>query len=468
MMRSNSLVKVVLGLGVLVCGVQALVAQERLMADKVVAVVGNSSILYSDLVVLKKQLAEQRREMGQTSDRDPLCEALEQMVIQKLLYNQSQIDSLKVSTLDLEAGVDQAIQQEIEDKGSVAALELYYRKPIFDIRTELFRRYEEMRYVGQMEQKIRSEVVITPYDVEKFYKRLPKDSLPIIPEQYVYSQILRYPPATEEAKLRTRQRLLELRERIMNGARFDALARMYSEDPGSASRGGEMEPTPKEGFVQPFSDALVKLKPGQVSEIVETEFGFHLIQLIEQRGSMYRCRHILMKPQFTVDELMVSFTTLDSLKVEIEAGNTTFVDAVKKFSQDKYSKENSGVATNLEMMEAMNNSNARGASNHFLKEELSPEVYAVIRKMKVGDISSAFASADMKGNQLSKIIRLDEIVPAHPANMKEDYLRIEELALEDKQNEVYEQWLAKKISSMYIRIDDEFKSCEFEHKTIVK
>ena len=256
----------------------------------------------------------------------------------------------------------------------------------------------------------------------------------------------------------------------MNGTKFEVLARMYSEDPGSAIRGGEMDPMPKESFVQPFADALAKLKPGQISEVVETEFGYHLILLLDQVGNLYHCRHILLKPQFTDSEIKAAFTTLDSLKQEILAGKLTFADAVAKYSEDKYSNRNGGVATNIELLEAMNQGDARAATTKFLKEELSqtPEVYNALKDMKPGDISDAFASQDMRGNILGKIVRLDEIIPTHTASLSEDFLKIEEIALKKKQDADFETWLKNKVAGMFIRVDSEFRSCQFERPYLLK
>ena len=436
----------------LVAGSGSAAAQSQVMADKVAAVVGNSMILYSDLVQTSKSLIEQRRQQGYTSDRDPLCEALETLIEQKILYNQAQIDSLNIDTGDIAIMVENTLSQEIAEKGSQAAVELYYHKPIFDIRSDLQERYEEMRYAGRMRQEIRSKSSVTSGEVERFFKHLPKD----------YSQIVRYPPSTEDAKFRTRERMLELRERIMNGTKFEVLARMYSEDPGSAIRGGEMDPMPKESFVQPFADALAKLKPGQISEVVETEFGYHLILLLDQVGNLYHCRHILLKPQFTDSEIKAAFTTLDSLKQEILAGKLTFADAVAKYSEDKYSNRNGGVATNQ--------GDARAATTKFLKEELSqtPEVYNALKDMKPGDISDAFASQDMRGNILGKIVRLDEIIPTHTASLSEDFLKIEEIALKKKQDADFETWLKNKVAGMFIRVDSEFRGCQFERPYLLK
>ena len=444
------------------------VAQQEVMVDKVVAVVGNSMILYSDLVQTSKALAEQRRQQGYTSDRDPLCEALEHLILQKILYNQAQIDSISIASDNIARLVEEALQREMEERGSQRALEQFYHKPIYEIRSDLMNRYEEMQYAMTMESNIKEKTTIIPGEVERYYKSLPKDSLPLIPEQYVYSQIVRYPPSIEEAKLRTRTRLLEMRERILKGTSFELLARMYSEDPGSTLRGGEMEPMPKESFVQPFADAMVKLKPGQVSEVVETEYGFHLIQLLDVKGSLYHVRHILMKPQFTVDELQTSFILFDSLRNEIQQKKLTFEEAVAQYSDDRFSKNNGGVVSNLEMMEAMNHSDARAASTSFLREELPPEVYKVMRNMKEGDISEPFASQDYRGNILCRMIRLDKIIPSHPATLSGDFLRVEEMALQAKQNKEYKEWLDKIIDGMFIRVSDEFKSCEFENKSLLK
>lgn len=441
-------------------------AQERFVADKVVAVVGRSSVLYSEVDQMSKALVAQRREQGYTSDRDPKCEALETLMIQRLLYNQSQIDSLKISTDNVVMSVEQQIQQEIIEKGSVAAMETYYHKPIFDIRADMQRLFEEAQYAQTMQQDVRSKVSITPGEVERFYKTMPKDSIPLIPEQYVYAHIVMYPPSIEDAKLRTRERLLEMRDRISKGTRFDALARMYSEDPGSSVRGGEMDFMTREQFVRPFGDALAKLKPDQISEVVETEYGFHLIQLIERRGNQYRCRHILLKPQFTQEEMVRAANKIDSVVNEIKAGHLTFEKAAALYSQDTYSKENGGIVTNHDILEAYNYMDARATSSKFLKEELNTNDYQALRSMKVGDISASFFSQDMKGNALSKAVMLKEVIPAHPASLKVDYLRVEELALEKKQEVEFDKWVNAKIASMYIRIDDEFRGCDFQYPTL--
>lgn len=444
-------------------------AQERVTADKVVAVIGTRMVLYSDVVQTMGSMEAQRRQQGITSDRDPFCEALEQMVIQKVLYNQGLTDSIYVDHSRIYTMAEEALEQEIADKGSQAAVEKFYQKPLYEIRSDLVDRYEQVYYAYRMEDDVKEKVTITPGEVERYFRKLPKDSIPIVPEQYVYAQVTRYPPSQEDAKLRTRTRLLELRERIMKGENFSTLARIYSEDPGTAARGGEMEPVPKDAFVESFSNAMVKLSPGQVSEVVETEYGFHLIQMIEVTPNhLYRVRHILMQPQFTAQELETSFLLFDSLRTEIQAGKTTFEKVVLAHSEDKYSKNNQGVVSNLEEMEAHNYGVAKVASTRFFREDLSPEVYEVMKNMKPGEISEPFASRDLRGNLLCRMIRLNEIVPSHEATLAHDFVRIEEIALRQKKNEEYEKWLEKTMEGMFIRVNEEFRSCDFENQAILK
>ena len=467
-MQRNKLTALVTGM-LVVCGSgDKLRAQEKFTADKVVAVVGNSAVLYSDIDKYSKALIAQRKQQGYTSERDPRCEVLEQQIIQKLLYNQSQIDSLDIPMERIEEVVQSNLDDEIVKHGSVAVLEMFYHKPIFSIREDLKERYKESSGANEMENTIRNKVHVTPGEVEKFYKKLPKDSLPIIPEQYVYSQIVLYPSNVEDAKLRTKERLLELRERILGGARFDMLARTYSQDAQSAIRGGDMGLSSKDIFVPPFAEALSKLKPGQVSGVVETMYGFHLIHLIDKIGNQYHVSHILLKPQYTDQDLEAPYDKLDSLQKRIVAGEMTFEEAVKENSQDKYSKQNGGLVSNLEQLEIYNVGDPTEASTKFYTEYLNPEDYKVLQKLKPGEVSAPFASQDMLQNLLCKVVRLEKVIPAHPADLKEDYLQIERMALAEKQNKAFVEWLREKSAGMYIRIDDEFRGCDFMYDFLLK
>ena len=456
----------------LIAGVTA--QKRQVMLDKVVAVVGGSSILHSEVVSTANDLTQRRREAGYTSDKDAFTEALEALLLQKLLYNQALIDSVDVNTGDLSSRAESQVNRWVDEEGSITALEKKHHMQIYHIREMLRRRMEVQSYASTMQNEVTSKVSITPGEVERYYKRLDKDSLPIIAKQYIYAQITKFPKSIVAAKQRTRERLLEMRERIITGkTKFSTMARMYSVD-GSAIQGGEMEPTVLAGFVQPFADALRELKPGQVSEVVETEFGFHLIQLIDRKGELYHCRHILLRPTYTIDELVEPLQELDSIADLIRKDSITFEAAAAKFSDDVHSKQNGGIVTNHDILEHYQAFDAKLTATRFLEEDFgmgrgkSIEDYNAIRKLQIGEISPAFQSQDLVGNNLSKIVKLVEIIPPHPASLKDDYLRLEAMALSDKQSRVFDEWVDKKIEQMYIHIAPEYRNLEFSNKKWLK
>ena len=452
-------------------------AQERrqVMLDRVVAVVGGSSVLHSEIAEYADALVAQRRQMGYTSDRDPMNEALEALLEQKLLYNQALIDSVEINNSDIAARIESYLQMLIEEAGGIAELEAKEHMPIFTYREMLRTRYEEQAYAQAMKMDVVSKVTIVPGEVEQYYERIDKDSLPIIGEQYVYAQITKFPSSLKDAQQRTKERLLDMRERVIKGeTKFSVLARMYSLD-GSAIYGGEMEPGPSSMYVRPFAEALEKLKPGQVSEIVETEFGFHIIELIDKKGENYHCRHILLRPSFTRDELMQPAHELDSIARLIRLDSLKFEDAALRFSDDATSRNNGGIVSNHDILARQGvYDGARLTATRFLKEDFgqmsgkSLEDYNALMRLKVGEVSNSFQTTDLNGNQLSKIVKLVQIIPPHTASLTDDYIRIEEMALEDKQNKVYKKWLNSKIDGMYIYIDPAYRSDEFEYDGWIK
>lgn len=452
-------------------------AQQRrqVMLDKVVAVVGGSSVLHSELVEYSEALVQQRRQMGYTSDRDPMDEALEALLEQKLLHNQALIDSVEVNASDITSRIEAYVQQLIAEEGGIAELEAKEHMPIFAYREMLRQRYEEQAYAQAMKAQVVGKVTVVPGEVERFYKRIDKDSLPMIGEQYVYAHITKFPSSLKEAQQRTKERLLDMRERVITGkTKFSVLARMYSLD-GSAMYGGEMEPMPAAYFVRPFAEALEKLKPGQISEIVETEFGFHIIELIEKRDNLYHCRHILLRPTFTRDELMEPAEQLDSIARLVRLDSLSFEDAALRFSDDASSKHNGGIVSNTDVLERMGvYDGARMTATRFLKEDFSAQGgkslddYAALMRLKVGQVSDSFQTTDLMGNQMSKIVKLVDIIPAHTASLVDDYIRLEEMALTEKQDKVFRKWLSEKIDGMYVYIDPEYRSDEFENKNWIK
>lgn len=468
--------KKIVSIALCLCFIGAgVVAQKKLvMLDKVVAVIGNSSINYTDVKQLAAQIMEQRRSEGYTSDRPAQDEALENLLTQKLLYNQALLDSVEISQADVVQRVEQQVQSMVDREGSITAVEKKSHMAIYHIRDLLRRQIEEQSYAQMMQQTVLAATKIIPGEVERYYNSMDKGNLPIIAEQYMYAQITKFPHNMKEAKLRTRERLIEMRERIVTGkTRFATLARMYSVD-GSAIHGGELEPAPLAGFVKPFADALAELKPGQVSEVVETEFGFHLIQLIDKKGNLYHCRHILLRPTFTIDEIMAPMRELDSIANLIKKDSLTFEEAAKRHSDDKYSKMNGGVVTNHDLLERYSAYDAKLTATKFLKEDFgamggkSIDDYNAIRRLREGEMSAPFRSTDMMGNELVKIVKLVKVFPAHNASLDEDYLRLEQMALSQKQDDEFKAWLNKKMASMYIYIAPEFRNGDFENKNWVK
>ncbi len=456
---------------------ETLQAQERrqVMLDKVVAVVGGSAILHSEILEYAEALTAQRRQMGYTSDRDIINESLEALMEQKLLYNQALIDSIEVNNGEIVTRIENYVQSLIAEEGGIAQLEAKEHMPIYTYREMLRQRYEEQAYAQAMKQSIVGKVVVVPGEVEQFYNSVDKDSLPVIGEQYVYAHITKFPTSLKEAQQRTKERLLDMRERVITGkTKFSVLARMYSLD-GSAMYGGEMEPMPSSYYVRPFAEALEKLKPGQISEIVETEFGFHIIELIEKKGDVYRCRHILLRPTFTRDELMEPANQLDSIANLIRRDSISFESAALQFSDDATSKHNGGIVSNSDILARMGvYDGARMTATRFLKEDFSAQGgkslddYAALMRLKVGEISNSFQTTDLMGNQMSKIVKLVEIIPAHVASLGDDYIRLEEMALQQKQEKIYRTWLDDKIKSMYVYIDPAYRSDEFENKNWIK
>jgi peptidyl-prolyl cis-trans isomerase SurA len=461
MIKKTFLLSVALVLSVAASG-------QKFIADKVVAVVGSQSILYSEVVAQAAQMREEYKRQNFTSDRDPLAEALESLLEQKLLYNRSQIDSVGIEgyagrIADMVTANTDAM---IAEAGSIMALEARQRKPLYTIKDRMRREYEEYFASNEMRATIQRQVKMTPGEVDRFYRDFDHDSLPVIPEQYVYAQITKLPKSAEVARQRARERLLELRQRIINGERFDRLALIYSLDGGSAMRGGEMDPAPKESFVEPFAVAAGKLRPGQVSGVVETEYGFHIIQLIDKPAeNLYHLRHILIRPTYTTDEQIETLDFLDSLAGVVRAGGITFERAAQLYSDDAASKMNGGVVTNQDMLlRFYGDSDPSKTRTRFAKDDLEPSDASHLVRMQPGEISRAFFGRDFRMNEMGKILRLNEIVPSHKANLTEDWLDIEAMALARKQTSHYQKWLSDKIDETYIRIDPMFSREDFLNK----
>ncbi|WP_297832800.1 peptidylprolyl isomerase [uncultured Rikenella sp.] len=436
------------------------------IADEVVAVVGNSQILLSDLEEATNETVRARAMTGTITDRPARDEALENLLIVKLLSEQARADSLdKELPGGLEAQIEAQIQQLVLEAGSVKALEKRFRKEIYAIKDDLKKAAEDMQLASLMQSDVMKKVTVTYAEVADFFGKVPLDSMELIPEQYVYAQIVRLPPATEERKFEVRQRLLEFRRRILAGEKLGALARLYSMDPGTARSGGEWGPGDANQLVYPIVEALENLKPGMVSEVIETEYGYHIVELISRRDNLLHFRQILLKPQFTVEETERELKLLDSLAREIGTDKKAFEEAVGLYSMDAQTNRNGGVVFNAK--EARENFDTKYANPRYMKDALDPMDYRALSRLQPGEVSAPFETIDRaNGNTLYKIVRLNEVIPTHAASLAQDYEIIEDVALQDKQNRTLDKWLNEMIGKMYVWIAPEYRGLQFERKWI--
>ena len=313
-----------------------------------------------------------------------------------------------------------------------------------------------------------------PGEVERYYKKTDPDSLPTIPEQYVYAQITRFPASIKGGQAAHQGAVAGYARAHHQGADPFRHHGPHVFDGRFGHQWRRTGPQPLDGFVRQFADALADLKPGQVSEVVETQYGYHLIQLIDQKGRMYHARHIVLRPSYTLEELAAPARMLDSIANLIRKDSITFEEAARKFSDDDNSKMNGGVVTNHDLLELTQRWEASYTETRFMKEDFgraggkSLDDYNALRNLKEGEISDAYQTEDWMGNQLSKIVKLVKVIPPHKVSLDEDYIRVEQLALNAKREKVFKEWLDKKIEGMYIYIDPEFRDGEFENKNWVK
>ncbi len=426
------------------------------VVDKVVAIVGGEVILISDVEAEVQQL----RASGSFSDRDMRCEVLENMMESKIFLMQSRVDSLTVNYDMVDGNLNQRIDYLRTQLGGDEEMEKYFGKPLYKLRQEWRTILEEQSLTEQERYQVADKIPqITPYDVQQYLSVTDPQDLPVVPVKYQLSQICIYPDR-EAAALSVREKLLSLRERIMNGEKFATLARIYSEDPGSARRGGELGLASKSIFWPAFADAAMSLRPGTISQIVETPDGYHIIEVIEKKGDMFNARHILLKPQYTADDQEKAFTRLDSLKTAIQAEDITFELAARFYSEDLATRTNGGQMADP----------ATGSS-YFDIDQLKPADYAAIKDLKEGEISQPVASQDNEGylqgrsgNLVYKIIRVDRIIPAHTATFENDYTQILEKVEDNKRREAVDRFLEEKIKSTYIVIDPIFGECDFSRE----
>jgi len=401
--------------------------------------------------------------MRRSGDRTPVdqirCRTLEQMLVSKLFIDQARIDSIIVSEAEVEGDLNMRMNDAIRRSGSEAVLVESFKKSMVEIRRDLKKSLLEQATVREVQNKIAQGITMTPASVKRFFNTIPKDSLPIIPAKYKISIIQIDPPSNEDNKALARQKLLDIRGEILAGKSFYALAALYSEDPGSAKNGGEIGFLTRGELEKEYADAAFSLTKNAVSKIVETKYGFHIIQLIDRKGDMVNTRHILIRPQVKSEQADKAIFKLDSLANQIRKDSIKFEAAAIRFSTHKDSKINGG---------SLVSSNPSDRVSWFSLEELNKDMYVKLRDLKIGEISDAFQTTDENNNVVFRIIKLDDEVPAHTANLKDDYQIIYNDAIMNERTKKYEEWIKDKINITYLKISEEYKSCDFLKKGWLK
>ena len=421
------------------------------VVDKTVAVIGGEVIMISDI-----EEEVQVQMSNYTSDKTSRCELLEQMMSAKLFLMQARVDSLVINNDMVESNLSQRIDQLRTYYGGDEGVEQVFGKPVYKLRQEWRKAIEDQTLTQQMQGEIAGKVPsLTPYDVQKYIDETDPDDLPVVPIMYQLSQICIYPDR-EAAKLAVKERLLAIRERIINGEKFSTLARIYSQDPGSARKGGELGMASKSIFWPEFSDAAMALKPGVVSQIVETPDGFHIIEVLDKKGDMFNARHILLKPEYTADDMEKGFHVLDSLKTELQNEAVTFDLAARFYSEDPATRTNGG-----QMADPYT------GSTYFEIDQLKPQDYNAIKDLKEGEISEPISSLDNEGrdgNLVYKILKVDKIIPAHTASFEHDYTLLLNQARESLQMKAINDFIDSRIKSTYIVINPMYEDCDFERE----
>ena len=437
--------------------VAAPVIPETSIIDEVIWVVGDEPILKSDVEVARLQ-AEQD---GVKWSGDPDCTIPEQLAVQKLFLHQAAIDSLEVTESDIAQGVEEQLNRWIQLAGSQEKLEEYQMKSISQIRQDLHDDFKNSQLVQKMRMKLVEDVTVTPADVRKHFQNMPEDSIPFVETEVEVEIITQQPRISIEEINKVKDQLREFTERVTKGeTTFATLAKLYSEDTSTARQGGELGFTGRAYLDPAFANVAFNLTdPKKISKIVESEFGFHIIQLIDKRGDKVNVRHILRKPQVSQEAIEQGIARLDSIADDIRAGKFSFEEGATFLSDDKDTKNNHGL---------MSNASEEGRTSRFQMKDLPTEVARVVDTLKIGQVSNAFTMVNAKGKKLCVIVKLKNRVEGHKATITEDFQVMKAVVLEKRRTEVLKEWLADKIKRTYVRMNDRYKDCKFEYQGWVK
>ncbi len=446
----RNVIRNVLVIGTIVLGPKISVAQDKVI-DQILAVVGSNPILKSDI----ETTAINNQAQGITVAGDSKCVILEQLLEQKLLLAEAELDTLiVVSDNQINQQMDRRMNYFIEHIGSEKEVEKYFSKPIVQLKAEMSETIKEQLKTEQMQTKIISKVTVTPSEVRQYFRQLSSKEIPEIGSELEYAQITLLPAITEKQDLEVKAKLRDFKKRIDNGDNFGTLAIMYSEDPGSAKYGGEMDYVGRAMLDPTFATEAFNLKANQISKVVRSEFGYHIIQLIDRKGEKIKCRHILLRPKIDPKELEIAKNRIDSVADFVRKGKLGWEQASYLYSSDKNTRNNGGLVTSQ-----------RTGSSKFELPDLDPDVSKEIVNMNIGETSRAFLTLDDKQREVYKIVKLNNRTKSHKANLQDDYQKISEMFLAKKKDDIYRKWIAKQQAKTYIHVDDSYANCNFKLKS---
>ena len=428
---------------------------EHSVIDEVVWVVGDEPIMKSDV----EQMRLQGEMEGMKWGGNPDCRIPEQIAVQKLFLHQAALDSIEVTESDIAQTVEQQINYWINSVGSREKLEEYQGKSLSQIRSDLHDDVKNSKMIQQMKRKIMSDVTVTPADVRRYFKNLPEDSIPFVPTEVEVEILVKKPRIPQSEINRVKDQLRSFTDRVTKGeTSFSTLARLYSEDPGSARQGGEMDYAGRGTLDPAFASVAFNLTdPKKISKIVESEFGYHIIQLVDKRGDKVKVRHILLKPKVSAEDLNKALGRLDSIATDIKDGKFTFETACSYLSEDKDTRNNHGLM-------AYTDNQTGKITSRFQMKDLPTEVASVVNTMKVGEISAPFKMVDHRGKTVAAIIKLINRIDGHRAKITEDFQAMQEVVMQKESEKKLHDWVVNKIKNTYVRMNDRYKGCDFEYQ----
>jgi len=415
--------------------------------DKVVAIIGDEIVLKSDVEQRKVQM----RQEGAQFEGDLDCFTLENLMTEKLFLDQGKLDTIEVDEGMIQIELDRRISMFVQQIGSQDALEEYFGKSIIEIKADFHDPLKNQMIVQQVQQQITADINVTPSDVQEYFNNIPDDSLQMINTEVEYAQLVIYPPENPAQIEKVKQRLRGFIKEVREGEDFATLAVLYSDDPGSAPKGGDLGMVPRGTMVGAFDEVAFQLSNGEMSGVFQTEFGYHIMQMVERRGEQYHARHILLKPKITSKDMATAKEKLIDIRLQLNSDTLGWVRAVFKYSQDEKTRNNRGLVINM-----------MSGTSKFDLSQLDPQAYVTLEKMEVEGISDPILYQTREGKEGYRLVKLLKRIEPHRANLVDDYQILQEATTNLVKQEATKEWIVGKIRKTYINIDEVYHNCQYE------